>query len=168
MNNTKILTIDRAKINTLIQFIVLTGIAVIAPLIGQQAITGPIVNATLFIATAFLGVRAGILVGLLPSIIALSVGLLPAVLAPMLVFIMTGNAILVIVFDYLRNKNYWLGVVIASVLKFIFLFASSSIVVNLIVKTELASRVAGIMSFPQLFTALAGGALAYLVIKSRK
>ena len=55
----------------------------------------------------------------------------------------------------------------ASVLKFIFLFISSSIVVNLIIKTELASRVAGIMSFPQLFTALAGGVIAYFVI-SRK
>jgi len=168
MSNTKILAIDRTKINILIQFIVLTVIAVIAPLIGQQAITGPIVNATLFISTVLLGVRAGILIGLLPSIIALSIGLFPSVLAPMLAFVMTGNVILVIVFDYLRKRNFWFGVVGASVLKFIFLFVSSSIVVNLIIKTELASRVVNIMSFPQLFTALAGGVLAYLVVKNRK
>ena len=168
MNNTKVLVINKEKVNTLIQFIVLTGIAVIAPLIGQQVITGSIVNAVLFVSTVFLGVRAGILVGLLPSIIALSIGLLPVVLAPMIAFIMTGNVILVMVFDFLRKRNFWMGVVTASILKFIFLFASSTIVVNLIVKTELAPRVAGMMSFPQLFTALAGGALAYLVIKSRR
>ena len=168
MNNAKALVINREKVNVLIQFVVLVGIATAAPLIGQQAITGPIVNASLFLSTIFLGVRAGILVGLLPSLIALSVGLLPPVLAPMIPFIMIGNVILVLCFDFLKKRNYWLRVVIASGLKFFFLFATSSIVVNLVLKTEIAKRVAGIMSWPQFLTALAGGLIAYLGIKSFK
>ena len=168
MNNIQILTINREKIIALTQFAVLIGVATVAPLLGQQAITGPIVNATLFITTMFLGIRAGILVALVPSIIALSVGLLPVALAPMLPFIITGNIILVLSFDFLKKRNYWLRIITASVLKFIFLFATSSIVINLILKTEIANRVAVIMSWPQFLTAIAGGGIAYLGMKSFK
>jgi hypothetical protein len=168
MNNAKILTINREKIITLAQFAVLVGAATIAPLLGQQAIAGPIVNATLFISTMFLGIRAGVLVGLFPSIIALSVGLLPLALAPMIPFIMIGNVILVLSFDFLKNKNYWLRVITASALKFIFLFGTSSIVMNLILKTEIANRVAVIMSWPQFLTAIAGGTIAYFLFRSKK
>jgi len=168
MKNTKILAINREKIIALTQFAVLIGVATVAPLFGQQAITGVIVNAILFISTMFLGIRAGILIGLLPSIIALSVGLLPAVLAPMIPFIMIGNVILVLCFDFLKNRNYWLRIITASALKFIFLFSTSSIVVNLILKTEVANRVAVIMSWPQFLTAFAGGAIAYLVLRCNK
>ncbi|MEA3453103.1 MAG: iron hydrogenase [Patescibacteria group bacterium] len=168
MNNTKILTINREKIISLTQFAVLIGVATIAPFLGQQAITGPIVNATLFISTIFLGIRAGILISLLPSIIALSTGILPLALAPMIPFIMMGNIILVLSFDFLRGKNYWLRIFTASALKFIFLFSSSSILVNLITKTAIANRVAIIMSWPQFLTAIAGGIIAYLVSKKIK
>jgi len=168
MNNTKILAINREKIIVLTEFAVLIGVATIAPLLGQQAISGPIVNATLFISTIFLGVRAGILIGLLPSIIALSAGLLPLALTPMIPFIMIGNVILVLSFDFLKNKNYWLRVITASALKFIFLFSTSSIVINLILKTEIANRVAVIMSWPQFLTAIAGGTIAYFLFRPEK
>jgi len=168
MNNTKILAINREKIIVLSEFAVLIGVATIAPLLGQQAISGPIVNATLFISTMFLGIRAGILIGLLPSIIALSAGLLPLALTPMIPFIMIGNVILVLSFDFLKNKNYWLRVITASALKFIFLFSTSSIVINLILKTEIANRVAVIMSWPQFLTAIAGGTIAYFLFRPKK
>jgi hypothetical protein len=168
MNNTKILAINREKIIVLSEFAVLIGVATIAPLLGQQAISGPIVNATLFISTMFLGIRAGILIGLLPSIIALSAGLLPLALTPMIPFIMIGNVILVLSFDFLKNKNYWLRVITASALKFIFLFSTSSIVINLILKTEIANRVAVIMSWPQFLTAIAGGTIAYFLFRPEK
>ena len=119
-----------------IGFVALVTVATIAPLFRLQPITGPIVNATLFIAVALLGAKNAILIGLLPSVIALSAGLLPAVLAPMIPFIMLSNAILIVVFGYLRKKNYWLAIVSASVLKFFFLFSVSSIVTNLLLKKE--------------------------------
>ncbi len=159
------LTINRTAVIT---FVVLLGIASAAPLIHNQFITGPIVNATLLIAVAVLGIRDGLLIGLIPSSIALGIGLLPPVLAPMIPFIIVGNAILVVTFGYLRHKNYWLGVVSGAVLKFAFLFGTSSIVTNLLLNQQVAAKVAIMMSWPQLVTALAGGLLAYGFLQSTK
>ena len=97
--------------------------------------------------------------------IALSAGLLPAILAPMIPFIMLSNAILIMTFSALKKKNYWLNIAIGSTFKFLFLFATSSIVINLLIKKEIAQQVALIMSWPQLLTALAGGVIAYPIIK---
>ena len=153
-----------------IEFVLLLGIAIAAPIIPShnQFITGPIVNATLIIAVASLGMRDALLIGLIPSSIALAVGLLPPVLAPMVPFIIVGNAILVIIFGYLRRRNYWLGLVTGSVLKFAFLFGTSTVVISLLLDQNLASSVAAMMSWPQLVTALAGGALAYGFLRAIK
>ncbi len=139
-------------------------IGVLAPLIKQQMIAGPIVNACLFIGAALLGSGNAVLIGLMPSLIALSIGLLPAVLAPMIPFIMTGNAILILVFSRLKEKNYWLAVFLASIAKFAFLFGASFIVSNLIIKKEIAVKAASMMSWPQLATALLGAVIAYSII----
>lgn len=160
MNNEQVLTIDKCNVIASTKFIALIGIATIVPLFHQQMLTGPIVNATLFVSTIILGTRMGILVGLFPNVIALSVGTLPAPLAPMVPYIMISNVILILTFGYFKNKNYWLAVGVASFLKFLFLFSTSSVVIGLLMKKELAESVAIMMSWPQLFTALAGGVLA--------
>lgn len=165
MNDGMILTRDRSKIAYLTRLIVLTGIATIVPLYHQQFITGPIVNATLFATTLLLGTQAGIFMGIIPSLIALSVGLLSPALSPMVPFIMMSNIILVLSFGFLKDKSYWLAVGLASFLKFLFLFGTSSVVINLLFKKEIASSIAMMMSWPQLLTALTGGALAYLSVK---
>ncbi len=148
-----------------LEFVILLTIATIAPLFHFQPIAGPIVNAALFIAVSLLGIQNAIFIGLIPSLIALSAGLLPAVLAPTIPFIMLGNTILIVVFGYLKRKNFWLGVVLASVLKFFFLFSTSSIIINLLLKKEVASKVAAMLGWPQLATALAGGVIAYFFLK---
>lgn len=168
MHQIKILSISKEKVFVIAQFAALLGIATAAPLFHNQPITGPIVNATLFVAVILLGTQSAILIGLIPSLIALSVGLLPAVMAPMIPFIMMGNTILILVFGFFKKGNYWLGVILASVLKFLFLFATSSIVIDLLFKKEVAQKVAAMMSWPQLLTAFAGGVIAYLILKSIK
>lgn len=150
---------------TLIKFVGLLGVATIVPMFHQQLLTGPIVNATLFLAVAMIGVRGALFVGLIPSVIALSTGLLPAVLAPMIPFIMISNAILVIVFGYLWQRNVWGGIIAASVVKFAFLYATSSVVISLLLKSEVAGAVATMMSWPQLWTALVGGLIAVAVMR---
>ena len=165
MVNSIALALDRKKIISATQFITLVGVATIVPLFHQQMITGPIVNATLFIAAMLLGTQMGIFVGLIPSVIALSVGLLSPVLAPMIPYIMISNAILVLTFNFLKNKNFWLAVGLASCMKFLFLFATSSLVINLLLKKEMADSVAMMMSWPQLVTALAGGTIAWMFFK---
>lgn len=168
MKNTIALVLEKNKIVSITQLVALIGIAVVAPFFHQQLITGPVVNATLFIATIFLGTQGGIMVGLIPSVIALSVGTLPAPLAPMVPYIMISNVILVLIFGYFKERNYWIAIVLASFFKFLFLFSTSAIVVGLLTKKELASSVAIMMSYPQLLTALAGGVLASLFLFIRR
>jgi len=140
----------------------------VAPLVKQQFIVGPIVNATLFISAATIGTAGAIMVGLVPSVISLSVGLLPPVLAPVIPFIMISNALLVSVFAIFRKRNFFLGIVAASVVKYLFLYATSSMVISLLLKKEVASSVAQMMSWPQLVTALAGGVLAWVSLRGAK
>lgn len=167
MNRDKTLSVGGEKTAFLLKFFVLISIATLAPLAQNQFITGTVVNATLFVSTALLGVQVGILIGLFPSLIALSVGLLPFVLAPMIPFIIIGNLLLVMTFGRLEGKNYLMRIVLASVLKFGFLFAMSFFVVDIIMKSEVASKVAVMLSWPQLVTALAGGVVSLIFIKKR-
>jgi hypothetical protein len=80
---------------------------------------------------------------------------------------MLSNAILVLTFSFLKEKNYWLAIGVSSFLKFIFLFSSSSLVINLLLKKELAQSVASMMSWPQLVTALLGGGLAWIILRKK-
>ena len=173
MFNPKTLVIDKVPTKTVIaKLMVFAGflsVATILPaFIHQQFITGPIVNAILFASTIILGTEAAIMIGLIPSLIALSFGLLSPVLAPMVPFIMMSNALLVMIFGSLQKKNYWISMISAGVLKFLFLFATSSIVISLLLKKEVATKVAQMMSWPQLITAFMGGLIAFLIIKAIK
>ena len=168
MNQTKILALKKENMITLVQFAILMGTAMLAPLFHQQAITGSIVNATLFISVVLLGPQSAVLIGLIPSLIALPIGLLSPVLAPMIPFIVMGNTILIMTFNYLKDRSFWLGVILASILKFVFLLGTSSIIVNLVLRKEVASKIAMMMGWPQLFTALAGGLISYFFLKSIK
>ena len=141
-------------------------IAVAAPLLfRQQFITGTIVNASLILGVCLLGSRDGLLIGLIPSSFALATGLLPAALAPLIPFIIVGNAILVLTFAYFSKFNFWAGVIIGSVLKFAFLYAISFVVIGLLINKQVATVVAQMMSWPQLITALCGGIVAFGIIR---
>jgi len=154
------------KKEALLVLALLIGVAIVAPvLFKQQLIAGAIVNATLILGVSFLSVRDGLIISLVPSSFALVSGLLPPVLAPMIPFIIVGNAILVLFFAYFSKLNYWAGVIIGSVLKFAFLFGTSSAIIGLLVNKQVAPAVAQMMSWPQLFTGIAGGIVAFGVIK---
>lgn len=169
MPNTKAIAMDKATAATMTKFVSLVGVATITPaFFHEQWITGPIVNAVFILAVVFIGLQNTLLLTLLPSTIALSVGLLPAPLAPMIPFVMVSNAVLVVAFDLLRNKNFWLGIGVAAFLKFAFLWSTSSIVIGLLLKKELAPQVAAMMSYPQFFTAILGGVIAYGLLRFLK
>lgn len=158
--------INRKMAVAVVQFAILLAIAIGLPaFVHTQAITGPIINATLFLSALLLGVQGAMLIGLIPSVVALSFGLLPAPLAPMIPFIMLSNTILILVFYYLKDRNFWVGVISASIIKFLFLFSTSFVVINLIAQKPIAQKVSAILSWPQLVTALAGGTIAFLVLK---
>jgi len=161
-------TLALAKTDTisLVKFITLLSVAVLAPFIHNQFLTGSLVNATLFIAAATLGLGGAVLISFLPSLFALLTGTLPLALAPLLPFIMLSNLVLVLSFTALKKTNFWWRISLAAALKFIFLYIISSLAVNLLFHGALAGVALTVLGLPQLLTALLGGTLAFLVLKS--
>jgi len=172
MNYLKERALETTDAKAIAQFLVLATVATVLPFYYHvQAVTGPIINAIFILALFLLGIRSALVICLIPSLMALSGGLLPAVLAPVVPFIMIGNVILVLVLDWFYRsfgenlKGYWTGVVLGSGLKFLFLFLSVSYISDLLLKQSLAVKVAQIMSWPQFATAIAGGILAFAILK---
>jgi len=169
----KVTTLVDTRVIT--KFLILGSTATVLPfLIHIQWFTGPIINAILILTLFLVGIRSAFVVCLVPSLMALSGGLLPAILAPVVPFIMISNVIFVLTIDYFYNnikdikKSYWIGVVVGAFLKFIFLLISVEFIKNLLIKQELAVKVAQIMSWPQFATAIAGGMIAFVVLKFLK
>jgi riboflavin transporter len=165
-------SLTAVNITTLTSFVALSGIAVFLPFfIHLQWITGPIINGVLVITLFLVGIRSAMVLALAPSLMALSGGLLPAVLAPAVPFIMISNIIFVLTIDFIyqyfkdENKGFWLGVIIGAGLKFIFLILSVNFIAKLLIKQELAVKVAQMMSWPQFATAVVGGLIAWAVLK---
>ena len=160
-------TLTKIKWESIAWFVGLMAVVAVVPHYAHnQFITGPIVNATLFIAAVILGAGNAILIGLVPSVVALVSGLLPAPLAPMIPFIMISNAILILVFSYTRKGNFWGGVIGAALFKYAFLYLTSTIVVGLISNQNIAAKAAATMlAWPQIATAIVGGVIAFGVLK---
>ncbi len=153
---------------TVVKFATLLSVAVFAPLVHNQLITGSLVNATLFVAAGTIGLGAAVLLGLLPSVYALLAGTLPAVAAPMLPFIMLSNILLVLIFSSFSKYNFWLRMFSAAFLKFIFLFSFSYLMVNFLFIGRMSGLVLTMFSWPQLITAIIGGGIAFVVLKNPK
>lgn len=172
LNFIKEQALERVNVQSLTRFIALAGVALILPfLIHLQWISGPIINAILILILFLVGIRSAMVVALVPSLMALSSGLLPAVLAPAVPFIMISNAIFVLsvdrIYDWSKNtvRGYWLGVLAGAFLKFAFLYVSVSWITKLLLKQNLAVKVAEMMSWPQFITAVLGGMIAWIILK---
>jgi len=175
---TQTTTLTKINIIYLTKFVLLLVIATFAPAIGfhSQWITGPIVNAVLILSVFMVGARGALLIGMLPSTIALSTGLLSVVLAPMIPFIIISNSILILILSLchpeqskesvaIKYSKYWLILFFGALLKFIFLFLTSGIVIKLLINIAVAPKVAAMMSWPQFVTAMIGGVIAFIVLK---
>ena len=168
-------TFEQVNVNSIAQFAGLASIAVFLPyVVPFQWVVGPIVNAVLILTLLKFGFRSAVAIAVIPSLMALSGGLLPIVLAPVVPFIMLGNIILILCVDWFysnfkdKTKGYWTGVIVGASLKFLFLFLSVNIISGLLIQQELAVKVAQMMSWPQLYTAMIGGVIAWGVWKKFK
>ncbi|MEA2021399.1 MAG: ECF transporter S component [Candidatus Caldatribacteriota bacterium] len=151
--------------NNKIKFITRTGILLAVALVVQmggfpQPITGPLINTVLYLSALLVGSWSGIIIGICTPVIAFMRGILPAPLGPMIPFIALGNGVLVVVFSLLKGKNKILGIIIASLVKYLILFAAVSYII------DVPDKIAKVMSLPQLFTALIGGGIAMLAYKA--
>ena len=164
----KVISLDIKLIATkTFQLSIFIALAVVAPYFLNQLITGSIVNALLFISASTLGLESAFLLCLIPSLISLYTGLLPLAIAPMIPFIMTGNALLVLTFSKLKAKGFWLGAVPAALIKYIFIYSVGMLLANSILKGT-AKNVLLMISWPQFATAIAGAAIAFLFLKTIK
>lgn len=165
-----------------VRFLVRTAILLALTLAFQfaglpQPITGPAINAMLILATIFVGPLGAIIIGCLTPWLAFVRGIMG--FAPLIPYIMVGNALYVLSFYFLRQSlrkilkngsselfgasvNGFIsggaGVLLGAFLKFLML---SSAVKYLI--ADVKPKIAQAMQLPQLYTALLGGAIALVV-----
>ncbi len=162
----KAILLEREEVSELIYFGIFLLIAISAPLLGNQVLVGPIVNATLFLAVIFFGIRKAFLIALLPSFIALFVGILPTGTFAMIPYIIIGNLILIITFSYFeKRREYLLGVFCGAFLKFLFILSASLIFTEIIYNQTIFKEIILAMSSYQFFTAIAGGIIALILGK---
>jgi len=130
-----------------------------------QMITGPAVNAMLLISSAYVGVLGAVIIGLLTPFIAFVRGILAPPLAPMIPFIMIGNALLTIAYVLFRNKlgkgltGASTGLFVGAIIKFLVLSSAVRFIVSV------PPPVAQAMQLPQLYNAILGGVVAIAVEK---
>jgi len=146
----------------------LTGAAAMAPLFGQQLVTGTIVNAALFLAVLLSGFRAAAAVAVVPSLIAVVAGTLPAAMAVMVPHIMASNIALAGIFAFSRRFGYWAAASVAVLAKFGILTASATVVLSAITHGNIGVALASMMGWPQLITGLLGAGLVYALFKREK
>lgn len=132
---------------------------------NSNFIVGPLVNAGLLITTAAAGLTGGTVVALLTPFGAILTGAaIPLPLAPV---IAAGNFILVLLFHIFIEKNKIAGILTGALLKFVFLLASIHVFANLAdLPGKKADMLIYIFSWPQFVTAITGGVIAMIIIKS--
>ncbi len=152
-----------------IRFVTYTAVLFALVLVVQvfgfpQMVTGPLVNAVLLLATIFVGVFSGIIIGLFTPWVALVRGILPPPLGPLVPWIMLGNAAFVLVFGLLRRKENLLFDIVRILLGALVKYLILSQAVRFL--AGLPPQVARVMQTPQLITALLGGAIALVLSRA--
>lgn len=119
-------------------------------------VTGPLVNFMLILSTIMVGTAGGVFIGFLTPWAALLVGILPAPLAPVVPFIMFGNAFYCLLYGWLGGAGgrKWLGIGVASFAKFAVIGSAAQFIL------ALPAPLVQILLFPQLLNALIGGVFA--------
>lgn len=156
-------------------------LAVLIQILGKnipqinQFFVGPMVNAILLLTVYFAGLKWAALIGVLTPVLAFLSGVLATPMAPFIPFIAIGNFIYCSIFSLMRNRKMGeiTGLVLASSLKFIFLFLSATQLINVLaigIPEPVKAKLAVAMGIPQLITALTGGVVAiglYKMLKAR-
>ena len=152
----------------------LIALGLLIPRLGlPQPITGPLVNALLILSVEMMGVGPATFVGMVTPLSALLNGVLPLPLMVMIPFIALGNVTLMGLYGTLRTRNRWLAMGVGAIAKFAWLYAAVEWMIArpLTVSVGAAPQavpipaaLAQMMQWPQLATALVGGAIAFAIM----
>ena len=143
-----------------------------------QLVTGSCVNAVLAVSVLVGGLASGVTVALISPILAFLLGIAPQVLT--VPAIMAGNTVYVVVLYLLASRDgkqvirqivAWLAAAVAKfvtlyviVVKVICGFLAPSLLAAGTMKEPMLKALPATFSWPQLFTALIGGAVALLIV----
>jgi hypothetical protein len=160
----KILVFVQKK-SFLLNFLLFGVLFFIPALLNNQAIVGPLVNASLLLSLIYLGQSQAVILAILPSTVALGSGLLPVVMAPMIPFIILSNIIYLKTFAVLEKKTKIGAVVAAALLKTLFLTVVVQTIMLNLLSPAISGKLVNMMTWPQFWTATVGGFLALLIKK---
>ena len=143
-----------------------------------QLVTGSFVNAVLTVTVLLAGLSSGITVALVSPVLAYFLGIAPQILT--VPAIMAGNTVFVILLYFLAGKDskkiarQIVAWVCAAAAKFATLYAivvwlicgvfSKGLLESGMLKAPMLKALPATFSWPQLFTALIGGAVALLIV----
>lgn len=151
----------KVKLNLLTKAAVLLAIAIVFQITKMgQYVTGTGINAVLITAVGVCGLPWAIAIGLMTPMMAVLLGVQPPPTIVLVPFIMAGNMIYVVLFRLLKKYNEYIGVIAAALAKFVLLYTAANIIVY-----KLPAPIKLAFSFPQLITAIAGGAVALIILK---
>lgn len=142
-----------------------------------QLVTGSCVNAVLAVSVLMSGPASGVVVALISPVLAYLLGIAPQILA--VPAIMVGNTVYVLLLHFLSNKTGKLdqrqvaALVVSAAAKFAVLYlivvkivcgvASSALMAAGTLTEPMIAALTAKFSWPQLFTALIGGAVALVI-----
>ncbi|MFA6308190.1 MAG: ECF transporter S component [Clostridia bacterium] len=168
MKKVNVKSLTRAGI-LLALVIVVQLIGTIIPAPANSFVVGPLVNACILVATVALGIWGGVAISVIApfSSLLFNHAGISLVLLPFTPFIAIGNILFAIVFFILYKKSNIVAVGAGSVLKFAFLWSAIILFLNISNITGVVAKTFSFLfSWPQLITAVVGGAVALLVIKA--
>ncbi len=144
-------------------------IGTIIPAPANSFVVGPLVNACILVATVALGIWGGVAISVIAPFSSLFLN--HAGMAPVLIafapIIAIGNILFALIFFMLYKKNNVVKVALSSILKFAFLWGAIILFLNITNTTgKVATTLSFLFSWPQLITAIAGGAVALIIIKA--
>lgn len=161
----KVLVLVQKK-SFILNFVFIALLFFIPAYVSNQAIVGPLVNATLILSLIYIGENQALMLAILPSTAALSSGLLPVVMAPMIPFIILSNIIFLKTFANLsKRRSSFLAILVAAGLKSLFLTVIVQTIMFNLLSPAISSKLINMMTWPQLWTATVGGILALLIKK---
>ena len=162
---------------TAVMLALLVALQVITKPLGQL-VTGSFVNAVLVVTVLVAGLSSGITVALVSPVLAYLLGIAPQVLT--VPAIMVGNCVFVMLLYFIAGKDskkiirQILAWLIAAAAKFAALYAivvwvicgvlAERLLASGMMKAPMLKVLTATFSWPQLFTALIGGAVALLIV----
>ena len=165
-------TLGKINIFAQARLLLLLSLAFLIPFyFNIQWITGPIINAILIIVLFLSGRFAAYCAAFIPSLAAIAGGLLSPMMFFAVPFIVFSNILYIFSVDKVYNnfknefKGYWFGVIVGSLIKFLFIFISINVVAHFFIKQTMVVKMINMFSWPQLFNALLGGIIAWLFLK---